>query len=433
MHHLFFQSNHYRYTATLKLREQLNTIIQNDHYLACYANPNKVGLAAAERDKDRCKNTNLTNTGRFQDILDFLITQVASINLKTRFSLWRKTPYIHNDKIIPQSVHQHHTEKNQAGQDIMWFSSETWHGINLSNNNILVNGNGNLIVIDSNHIDHKTITEMLFLIKIQLASGEEPIALITRTDKIRAIIKDSLQQKPLKGRNAKRLTSTLLHIEPLYVMQGHATLRQAGDHQKKLILEELHIKAPQASLLTRLKQWLGFTMDLTPALIRSPRIQTLEELANNQPISHTQSSYGINFLYNIINAIKRNPKLKKQNWWLTHLIPESLYTCTAEKTCLQILRQPYYNLIWISAVGICIMGLACQLTIIPSAILMTVITIAIMKITWDAVRLSKQACLTVPQHEITGHAIRYLTPILTSNNNSILPVQNNTTVLGNTP
>ena len=137
MHHLFFQSNHYRYTATLKLREQLNTIIQNNHYLACYANPGEAGLAAAERDKARSKNTNLTNTGRFQDILDFLITQVASINPKTRFSLWRKTPDIPNDKIIPQSAHQHHTEKNQAGQDILWFSSETWYGINLSNNKIL--------------------------------------------------------------------------------------------------------------------------------------------------------------------------------------------------------------------------------------------------------------------------------------------------------
>ena len=74
MLNFLFSKAHHTWVATPSMLKKISDVIANDQYLQKYAQPSQQDERARERDVARvqAQGTELSETGRFQDILCFL-------------------------------------------------------------------------------------------------------------------------------------------------------------------------------------------------------------------------------------------------------------------------------------------------------------------------------------------------------------------------
>ena len=381
--------------------------MNDDADLKKYATPDKQKKKQALAENERIGNIpnyNFEDTGRFQDAIDYLSTQICSIDHTEK-----------NEKVTKQISFQQRTEDKT-----MWFSIETWYAVTTPNADLIFRSGSNMTVIRKNDEAHHRVSSILSMAIKSLKNSKKIQSLTERIEQFRATIGSSLREKPLTGKHAKKLTQNLLQIDHICLMEGHGKLEQEKHDKNTFNLCELKVKYPhpdhQSGFFRTLfgKQHI----DLRPTLVKSPNEKTFENLEQFKIIDQeTQRPHWTKRWCKYILCQKIDPDLTHQNWWSHSKIRHKLGTCDIKETRAQIKNKPFWNLVGMILLGaLCILaaqywlkiGILHMLLTKPGMIISGLYCSGIIYFTIQAIQESHFACACLPKDELSTHAKHYV-------------------------
>lgn len=354
MLNFLFSKAHHAWVATPSILEKISDVIANDLYLQKYAQPSEQDIEARKREvaRVRVSGTELSETGRFQDILCFLDGLLCS----------------NVTNIGNQNKHQHRTFNNGVttnGVDRkIFFAMENWYIIPENMNHLYIRQHGKITTIPKDMTIgtlHYGIVNLLASAKDSLPQNNDIDCGEERIQHFQSSIKKIIDEdRSLSAPNRKRLQRMLDGLEPISITTGHGELAKT-EHSNDETDRQFHIKNLKidypGSFIHR-SIWPWQYKDFRPTIITHPTNEWFHRRAGIMTPGNSENEDALS-----------NTMTAQNHWWHHIKTFHNHLFCSPSECVSQLQNQAYWYLIGMLLVGCGLIMIASILTNIPIIVL----------------------------------------------------------------
>lgn len=357
MLNFLFSKAHHTWVATPSLLKKISDVIANDQYLQKYAQPSQQDEEARERDVARvqAQGTELSETGRFQDILCFLDQLLCSDVTNTG----------------NQNKHQHRTfndgDATNSDDRKIFFAMENWYIIPENMNHLYIRQHGKITTIPKDitlGTQHNEIVNLLASAKDSLPQNNDIDCGEERIQHFQSTIKETIDEdRSLSIPNRKRLQRMLDGLEPISITTGHGELSgtEHSNDENDVTGRQFHIKNLKidypGSFIHR-SIWPWQYKDFRPTVVTHPTNEWFHRRARIMTPGNSENEDALS-----------NTMTTQNHWWHHIKTFHNHLFCSPSECVSQLQNQAYWYLIGMLLVGCGLIMIASILTNIPIIVL----------------------------------------------------------------